>query len=100
MRSILYAVLAFAVLARSSAVAAFTIPDESRPLSKTSPDTGATRSLRVEAQEVIQSGRGDGYGGFWKNVFPSTNKIIKKPDIKISKLIAAAKKAKAKMTKS
>ncbi|EEY67153.1 avrblb2 family secreted RxLR effector peptide protein, putative [Phytophthora infestans T30-4] len=100
MRSFLYGVLAFAVLARSSAVAAFPIPDESRPLSKTSPDTVAPRSLRIEAQEVIQSGRGDGYGGFWKNVAQSTNKIVKRPDIKISKLIAAAKKAKAKMTKS
>ncbi|EEY67160.1 secreted RxLR effector peptide protein, putative [Phytophthora infestans T30-4] len=91
MRSIFYVALAFAVLARSSSVEAFPNPKEPQLLSKASPDK---RSLRVEGQEVVQGGTLDGNGGVWKAIAHTTNKIVKKPEIDVSKLIDVAKKAK------
>ncbi|EEY67161.1 secreted RxLR effector peptide protein, putative [Phytophthora infestans T30-4] len=68
MRSIFYAVLAIAVVARSSTVAAFLIPDESRLFSKPLPNIVPKRYLRVAGQEVVQSRREDGNGGIWKSL--------------------------------
>ncbi|EEY67145.1 secreted RxLR effector peptide protein, putative [Phytophthora infestans T30-4] len=88
MRSIFYVALAFAILCRSSASAALPNLDETRLLS----DTSAKRSLRVAGKEVARGGRGE---DVVRVIVQSSNKIFKRPaDKDISKLIAAAKKAK------
>ncbi|EGZ06992.1 hypothetical protein PHYSODRAFT_463680, partial [Phytophthora sojae] len=85
--------LAFAALACSTVVAEPSNPDVSPLSSKVSPDSAAKRSLRVAGQQVVQSGRGNGYGGIWKSITQSTNKIVHKSGVKLSALIEKAKKA-------
>ncbi|EEY68919.1 secreted RxLR effector peptide protein, putative [Phytophthora infestans T30-4] len=89
MRRIFYSALAFAVVARSSVVASFPNPNEPQFLSVASPEK---RLLRVEGQEVVQSGKLDGKGGVWKTITHTTNKIVPKPDIDVSKVLDLAKK--------
>ncbi|ETM30956.1 hypothetical protein L914_21380 [Phytophthora nicotianae] len=96
MRSVFYVALVFAVLARSSTVAAFPHTDESQLLAVTSPDsaTHTKRSLRAAGQEVVQS-TGNGNGGIFKSTLTSINKVVHKPEIKLGGLIEKSKIAQA-----